>query len=277
MSIMIIAEIGINHNGDLDLAKRLINVAADAGCSAVKFQKRTVDKVYSQEMLDSPRESPWGQTQRAQKEGLEFGKAEYDAIDAYCREKGLPWFASAWDVDSQRFLQQYNLKYNKVASAMLTWDDLLEEIAGEGRYTFLSTGMSTWEEIDHAVEIFRRHDCPFELMHCNSTYPMPQEDANLRLISVLRERYGCTVGYSGHETSTLVSTLAVAAGAATIERHITLDRGMYGSDQKASLEPEELRELVRAVRQAEKLMGSGEKFLSPAEQAVRTKLRGRHD
>lgn len=274
MSVFIIAEIGINHNGDLKIAKQLIDLAVETGCDAVKFQKRTIDKVYSQEMLDSPRESPWGHTQRAQKEGLEFGGKEYDAIDACCREKGLVWFASAWDVDSQRFLQKYNLKYNKVASAMLTHDELLEEIAAEGRYTFLSTGMSTWDEIDHAVEIFQKHDCPFELMHCNSTYPMEDVDANLALIPVLRARYGCKVGYSGHERDIQPSVLAVAAGASSIERHITLDKSMYGSDQKASIEPEQLRALVREVRRAEKIVGSGEKILSPAEQAVRAKLRG---
>lgn len=274
MSVMMIAEIGINHNGDLNIAKRLIDAAAEAGCDAVKFQKRTVDKVYSKEMLDSPRESPWGHTQRAQKEGLEFGKAEYDAIDAYCRQKGIAWFASAWDVDSQKFLQQYNLKYNKVASAMLTRDELLEEIAAEGRHTFISTGMSTWEEIDHAVEIFRKHSCPFELMHCNSTYPMAEDDANLSLISALHARYGCKVGYSGHETGVRVSILAAAAGASSIERHVTLDRTMYGSDQKASIEPDELRLLAQEIRAVERIMGSGQKILSPAEQAVRAKLRG---
>lgn len=274
MSVFVIAEIGINHNGDLNIAKQLIELAAKAGCDAVKFQKRTVDKVYSKEMLDGSRESPWGHTQRAQKEGLEFGKSEYDAIDEYCRQKGISWFASAWDVDSQKFLQKYNLKYNKVASAMLTRDELLEEIAGEGRYTFISTGMSTWEEIDHAVEVFRKHSCPFELMHCNSTYPMEDEDANLSLISVLRERYGCKVGYSGHEWDIFPSVLSVAAGASSIERHITLDKTMYGSDQKASLEPEQLRALVREIRRVETVMGSGEKTLSAAEQAVRAKLRG---
>ena len=274
MAVTIIADIGINHNGDLNIAKQLIDLAVETGCDAVKFQKRTVDKVYSKEMLDSPRESPWGHTQRAQKEGLEFGKAEYDEIDAYCRQKGIEWFASAWDIDSQKFLQQYQLRYNKLASAMLTRDDLLEEIAGEGQYTFISTGMSTWEEIDHAVEIFQKHGCPFELMHCNSTYPMEEEDANLRLIQVLKERYSCKVGYSGHETGTLVSTLAVAAGASSIERHITLDKTMYGSDQKASIEPEELRNLVGQIRLTETIMGSGEKVLSQAEQAVRNKLRG---
>lgn len=274
MSVFVIAEIGINHNGDLKIAKQLIDLAAEAGCGAVKFQKRTVDKVYSKEMLDSPRESPWGHTQRAQKEGLEFGEAEYDAIDAYCRQKGIRWFASAWDVDSQKFLRKYNLPYNKVASAMLTRDELLEEIAGEGRHTFISTGMSSWEEIDHAVEIFKKRGCPFELMHCNSTYPMEDEDANLALIPVLQKRYGCKVGYSGHERDIGPSVLSVAAGASSVERHITLDKTMYGSDQKASLEPQQLKALVQAIRKAEAMMGSGEKTLSAAEQAVKAKLRG---
>ena len=274
MSTFIIAEIGINHNGDMKLAKQLIDAAVVAGCDAVKFQKRTVDKVYTQEYLDSPRISPWGDTQRAQKEGLEFNKEEYDEIDAYCKEKGIEWYASAWDLDSQKFLQQYDCKYNKVASAMLTKDELLEEIAKEGRYTFIATGMSTLEEIDHAVEIFKKNDCPFELMHCNSTYPMAEEDANLKLIRVLSEKYGCKVGYSGHEAGTLVSTCAVAAGATSIERHITLDRNMYGSDQKASIEPYELCKLVRDIRMTEKILGSGEKVLTAAEEEVKKKLRG---
>lgn len=274
MSTLIIAEIGINHNGDINLAKKLIDTAVIAGCNAVKFQKRTVDKVYTKEYLDSPRQSPWGETQRAQKEGLEFGKKEYDEIDHYCREKGIEWHASAWDIDSQRFLRQYDCKYNKVASAMLTNDELLEEIAGEGKYTFIATGMSTFDEIDHAVEIFKRNNCPFELMHCNSTYPMPIEDANLRLIRVLADRYECKVGYSGHEAGTLVSTCAVAAGATSIERHITMDRTMYGSDQKASIEPYELCALVKDIRETEKIMGTGEKFLTAAEEEVRRKLRG---
>lgn len=274
MGVYIIGEIGINHNGDLEIAKKLIDAAVDAGCDAVKFQKRTVDKVYTKEMLDSPRESPWGHTQRAQKEGLEFGKADYDILDTYCREKGIAWSASAWDVDSQLFLQRYHLTFNKVASAMLTRDELLETIAAEGRPTYLSTGMSTLEEIDHAVDIFRRHGCPFTLMHCNSTYPMAEEDANLRMIATLKERYQCPVGYSGHETGLLVSLLAVAVGAVAIERHITLDRSMYGSDQKASIEPEELRELVAKIRLTERILGTGAKTLSDAELAVRKKLRG---
>lgn len=270
----ICAEIGINHNGDLELAKKLIDTAVTAGCDAVKFQKRTVDKVYTKEYLDGPRESPWGTTQRAQKEGLEFGKEEYDIIDAYCREKGIEWYASAWDVDSQIFLQQYHLKYNKIASAMLTNDELLELVAKEGRYTFIATGMSTYEEIDHAVEIFRKQSCPFELMHCNSTYPMENKDANLKLIQELAKRYQCRVGYSGHERGVLVSTCAVAAGATSIERHITLDKTMYGSDQKASIEPYELCELVKNIRETELIMGDGVKKLSEAEEEVKKKLRG---
>lgn len=270
----ICAEIGINHNGDLDLARELIDTAVTAGCDAVKFQKRTVDKVYTKEYLDGPRESPWGTTQRAQKEGLEFGKKEYDIIDAYCREKGIAWYASAWDVDSQIFLQQYNLKYNKIASAMLTNDELLETVAKEGRYTFIATGMSTYEEIDHAVEVFRKYNCPFELMHCNSTYPMENKDANLNLIQELAKRYQCRVGYSGHERGVLVSTCAVAAGATSIERHITMDQTMYGSDQKASIEPDELCELVKNIRETELIMGDGVKKLSEAEEEVKKKLRG---
>jgi len=274
MKTFITAEIGINHNGDVILAKKLIDAAVVAGCDAVKFQKRTVDQVYTQEYLDSPRKSPWGETQRAQKEGLEFGKTEYDAIDAYCKEKGIEWYASAWDIDSQKFLQQYHCKYNKVASAMLTNDKLLHEVAKEGKYTFIATGMSTLEEISHAVEIFQGHNCKFELMHCNSTYPMPEEDANLRLISVLADKYNCKVGYSGHEAGTLVSICAIAAGASSIERHITLDRTMYGSDQKASIEPYELCRLVKDIRMAEKIMGTGEKALTKAEEEVKKKLRG---
>lgn len=272
--VFIIAEVGINHNGDMEIAKKLIEWAALSGCDAVKFQKRTVDKVYTKEYLDSYRESPWGTTQRAQKEGLEFGKDEYDEIDRYCREKGIEWFASAWDVDAQRFLRQYELKYNKIASAMLVNDGLLKEVASEGKYTFIATGMSTYEEIDHAVNIFRDYKCPFELMHCNSTYPMPKEDANLRMIPALRERYVCKVGYSGHEVGRIVSTSAVALGATSIERHITLDNTMYGSDQAASLNVKDFLRLTEDIRIIETILGSGKKELSEKELATRKKLRG---
>lgn len=274
MSIYIIAEIGINHNGDVTLAKRLISVAAAAGCDAVKFQKRTVEKVYTKEFLDSPRQSPWGSTQRAQKEGLEFHEDEYAQLDEFCRAAGIEWFASAWDVESQRFLQQFDCTHNKVASAMLTNLPLLEIVAGEGKHTFIGTGMSTWEEIDAAVDIFRKYNCPFELMHCNSIYPMPNEKANLRMIENLRKRYGEKVGYSGHEKGYIPSVCAAALGATSIERHITLSREMYGSDQKASLEPHELCALVKALRETEKVMGTGKRILSEEELSIRKKLRG---
>jgi len=269
----IIAEIGINHNGDINIAKDLIKLAKDVGCDAVKFQKRTIDIVYSKELLDSPRESPWGHTQRAQKEGLEFGLKEYQEIDRYCKELGIEWFASAWDVESQKFLRQFNCKYNKVASAMLVCDELLNEIASEKTHTFISTGMSTLEQIDRAVAIFRKYECPFELMHCVSTYPMDDEDANLNRIKTLRDNYRCNVGYSGHEVGLAVSYAAAALGITSLERHITLDRAMYGSDQAASLEPVGLRSLVGAVRKIKKAMGDGVVRVLDKEVPISKKLR----
>jgi N-acetylneuraminate synthase len=274
MSLFLIAEIGINHNGDLKIAKELIREAAQAGFDAVKFQKRAIDKVYTKELLDSPRESPWGNTQRAQKEGLEFGPKEYEQIDLYCKENLIAWSASAWDIDSQYFLREYDVAFNKVASAMLGNRPLLKEIAGERRKTFISTGMATLDELDEVVEIFRNANCPFELMHCNSTYPMKEEDANLRCIPALKARYGCDVGYSGHESSLLkVCITAVALGATSIERHITLDRAMYGSDQAASIETHALRNFVKTIRKVPVLLGSGKKEIGEAEFAVRKKLR----
>ncbi len=273
MSVFIIAEIGINHNGSIDIARELIDVAADAGADAVKFQKRTIDKVYTKEFLDSPRESPWGSTQREQKEGLEFGKDEYQEIDRYCKEKGIKWFASAWDLESQKFLQQFNLEYNKIASAMIVYEDLLREVAAEGKHTFISTGMSTEQDIDRAVRIFREADCPFELMHCISTYPMEDEDANLNCIHTLRERYQCDVGYSGHEVGLAVSYAATAMGITSLERHITLSRAMYGSDQSASVEPAGFRQLVGAVRKIEKAMGDGRLGVHEKEVPIAEKLR----
>jgi len=272
--VFVTGEIGINHNGDMDIAKKLIDWAYLSGCDAVKFQKRTIDKVYTKEYLNSYRESPWGTTQREQKEGLEFGKEQYDMIDEYCKEKGIEWYASAWDIDSQYFLRQYNLKYNKVASAMMTNMELLEVIAEEGKYTFIATGMSNYDEIDAAVNVFKQKNCPYELLHCNSTYPMKNEDANLKMIETLRERYKVNIGYSGHETGRIVSLAAAALGAASIERHITLDKTMYGSDQPASLEVEDLQRLVKDIRVIEKALGNGQKILTEAEAAVRKKLRG---
>jgi len=273
VSIFIIAEIGINHNGDMEITKDLIKVAKDAGCNAVKFQKRTIDLVYSKELLDGLRESPWGNTQRDQKEGLEFGHEEYKEIDRFCKETGIDWFASAWDLESQKFLQQFNCKYNKIASAMLTYEPLLEMVASEKKHTFISTGMSTLEQIDRAVEIFRNAGCPFELMHCISTYPMEDEDANLKCIETLRNRYQCNVGYSGHEVGLAVSYAAAALGITSLERHITLDRAMYGSDQAASVEPMGLKSLVGAVRKIEKAMGDGVISVLTKEVPISKKLR----
>ncbi|MBF0144459.1 MAG: N-acetylneuraminate synthase family protein, partial [Magnetococcales bacterium] len=234
--VFVIAEIGINHNGDLDLARQLIDMAVETGCDAVKFQKRTIDLVYTPELLASPRKSPWGTTQREQKEGLEFGRAQYDAINAYCRRKEIPWLASAWDIPSQEFLRPYNLAFNKIASAMATHRAFVEVVAAEKKPTFISTGMCSWEEVDWLVDTFRRHGTPFTLMHTVSEYPAAEEHLNLAMIPILRQRCNCPVGYSGHETSVSPSEMAAMLGAVAIERHITLDRAMYGSDQSASLE-----------------------------------------
>lgn len=274
--VFITAEIGINHNGDIEIVKKLIDTAKTAGCDAVKFQKRTVVKVYSKEVLDSPRESPWGTTIRDQKMALEFNEKEYDIIDHYCKQRGIEWYASSWDIDSQMFLRKYNLKHNKVASAMITNDELLEVIAKAKKHTFISTGMSTMDEIRDAVKIFRKHDCPFELQHSNSSYPMKLEEANLRCIETLRKEFKCDVGYSGHEVvGYIVCIAAVMLGATSIERHITLDRSMYGSDQAASLEPQGLIRLVRDIRTIDKILGDGVKKVWPSEIPVMKKLRAK--
>jgi N-acetylneuraminate synthase len=273
MSIFIVAEVGINHNGDMSICKKLIDIAVDAGCDAVKFQKRDINEVYTQEFLGSHRESPWGATQREQKMGLEFGAEEYQEIEDYCKKKGIEWFASAWDINSQKFLRQFNSKYNKVASAMLVHTDLLKEIASEGKHTFISTGMTTYDDIDKAVDIFSKANCPFELMHTVSTYPMKDEDANLNMINTLRGRYQCDIGYSGHEVGLAVSYAAAALNISSLERHITLDRSMYGSDQSASISESGLRNLVGAVRKIEKAMGDGVKRVYEAEAPIAENLR----
>lgn len=272
--VFITAEIGINHNGDINIAKQLIDMAKECGCDAVKFQKRTIEKVYSKEVLDTPRESPWGTTTREQKLGLEFNKQEYDIINSYCKQKDIEWYASAWDIDSQLFLRSYNLRHNKVASAMLTHEKLLRFIAEEKKHTFISTGMSTIEQIRNAVEIFKQYSCPFELQHSNSSYPMKLEEANIRCIETLRKEFNCDVGYSGHEDSSyIVCLLAVAFGATSIERHITLNRSMYGSDQPASLERPGLERLVRDIRRTEAILGDGVKRVWDSEIPVMKKLR----
>jgi N-acetylneuraminate synthase len=272
--VFITGEIGINHNGSLEITKKLIDMAKSSGCDAVKFQKRSVEKIYDKETLDSPRDSPWGTTTREQKMGLEFEKKEYDIINEYCSLNKIDWFASAWDIDSQLFLRQYDLKYNKVASAMLTNHELINIIAEEKKHTFMATGMSTMEEIHAAVDIMKKYNCPFEIMHTNSSYPMKNEEANLRCIETLRKEFGCNVGYSGHEVgSYFICILAMSMGATSIERHITLDRTMYGSDQSASLEKGGLERMVRDVRNVKSVLGDGIKRVWDSEIPVMKKLR----
>ena len=273
MTIFVIAEIGINHNGDLNICKKLINEAVDAGCDAVKFQKREIDLVYTQEFLNSKRESPWGDTQRDQKNGLEFSLDEFKAIDSYCKDKKIEWFASAWDIESQNFLSNFNCKYNKIASAMIVYEELLEKVSKEKKHTFISTGMATMNDIDKAVKVFKKNNCSFELMHTVSTYPMEDKNANLNVINTLKQKFACNVGYSGHETGVAISTAAAALGITSLERHITLDRSMYGSDQAASIEPAGLRQLVGAVRKVELAMGDGIKRIIDEEIPIAKKLR----
>ena len=270
----IVAEIGINHNGNLDIVKKLIDIAVSSGCDAVKFQKRTVEKIYAKEVLDSPRNSPWGETTREQKLGLEFSMKDYKIINDYCKKKKIKWYLSCWDIDSQIRMRKFKTKYNKVASAMLIHEKLLNVIAEEKKYTFISTGMSTMKEIEKAVKIFRKHKCKFELMHSHSSYPMKLDEANLKVIQTLQKKFKCNVGYSGHETSGyLVSVTAVLLGATSIERHITLDRTMYGSDQAASLESPGLFRLVSDIRSLDKILGDGEKRIWDSELPAMKKLR----
>jgi N-acetylneuraminate synthase len=270
----LIAEIGINHNGDIKIAKQLIDEAVVAGFDAVKFQKRDVNLVYSKEILDTPRESPWGNTTREQKNGLELNSDDYKEIDKFCKQKNIDWFASAWDLNSIKFLRYFNLKYNKVASAMIVDKIFLNEISKEKKYTFISTGMSTLEDIESAVEIFKKNDCPFELMHSVSTYPMAVEDANLLTINALKKKFNCKVGYSGHEDGVVVSLAAVSLGISSLERHITLSRSMYGSDQAASLEPRGMRELVSSLKILIKSYGEEKLgFITAEEEKVAKKLR----
>ena len=269
----IIAEIGINHNGDLTIAKKLVESAKKCGFDAVKFQKRDIETVYTKAELDKPRESPWGSTTREQKDGLEFGKKEYDEINNYCESLKIQWFASAWDTKSLEFLDNYNLEYQKVASAMITNIEFLESLSKRKKYTFISTGMSDFKVIDKAVEIFNKNDCKYELMHSVSAYPCPEDQLNLNLIPVMRERYGCNVGYSGHESSVSPSIIAVSLGATSLERHITLDRSMYGSDQAASLEENGLKILVDMIRMLPITLVDERKEIYPEEIPIAKKLR----
>ena len=274
MKTFIISEIGINHNGDINIVKKLIDSAYESGCDAVKFQKRNPDVSTPISQTEVMKETPWGEmTYIDYKHKIEFGKEEYDEIDIYCREIGIEWFASAWDLDSQEFLKQYNCKYNKIASPMLTHRNLLEVVAQEGKHTFISTGMSTVEQIEKAVKIFKDYGCSFELMHCNSSYPTEDFNSNLGCIKTLRKRFDCNVGYSGHEKGIQITLAAVALGVTSIERHITLDRYMYGTDQFASVTPMDLIKLCKLVRVIESAIGDGKKTLREEEKENMNKLR----
>jgi N-acetylneuraminate synthase len=267
----VVAEIGINHNGDLGLAMRLIDVAAAAGCSAVKFQKRTVDVVYSAVELARLRESPFGTTNGDLKRALEFGSPQYGAIDSHCKSKGITWFASPWDEASVDFLEKFDVPCHKIASASLTDDHLLRHIRSTKKPIILSTGMSTLAQIDHAVAVLGRED--LVILHATSTYPAQYDELNLRVIPMLAARYAVPVGYSGHETGIPSSAAAVALGATMVERHLTLDRAMWGTDQAASLEPNGMHRLVRDIRLIETAMGDGKKRLYDREVPIMEKLR----
>ena len=267
----IIAEIGINHNGDINVAKKLIEVAAAAKCEAVKFQKRTVEVVYTAEELARPRESPFGSTNGDLKYGLEFGQEDYSEIDRYCKQNNIAWFASCWDEQAVEFIEQFDVPCYKIASASLTDDDLLRHMRSKKRPILMSTGMSTLEQVDHAVELLGKED--LVIMHATSTYPALYEELNLRVIPMLKQRYAVPVGYSGHETGLSTSIASVALGACVVERHITLDRAMWGSDQAASVEPQGFSHLVRDIRLVETAMGDGIKRVIEREVPIMKKLR----
>ncbi|MDD3150048.1 MAG: N-acetylneuraminate synthase family protein [Candidatus Gastranaerophilales bacterium] len=266
----VIAEIGINHNGCITIAKKLIDIAVSAGCDAVKFQKRTIDVVYTKEELDMPRQNHFGDTNGDLKRGLEFGYDEYKEIDEYCKEKNILWFASCWDEKSVDFIDQFNPPCYKISSASLTDDELIKYTKSKGKPILLSTGMSTQEEIDHAVKIIGNN---MILYHCTSTYPTNNSEANLAVIKNYVNKYDFPIGYSGHERGLTPTVVAVAFGAVSVERHITLDRTLWGSDQAASLEPEGLFRLIRDIRQLPALIGSGEKIVFESEKPIIKKLR----
>ena len=272
-SCFLVGEIGINHNGNLNFAKKLINEAKIAGFDAVKFQKRDINVVYSQDYLNESRKSPWGNTQRVQKEALELSLSDYWEIDNYCKELDIDWFVSCWDINSQIEMRAFSTKWNKVASAMATNIPFLEVVASEKKHTFVSTGMTSLEEIEKCINIFNKYDCPITLLHTVSTYPAEEADLNLNCITTLKERFNLPVGYSGHETGVSPSVMAVVLGSVVIERHITLDRAMYGSDQAASLEPQGMRNLCSTIRKVNICLGDGVKRIIPGELQVAKKLR----
>jgi N-acetylneuraminate synthase len=269
----VIAEIGINHNGQIEIAKKLIDIASDAGCNVVKFQKRNIEKAIPAAQKEVLRETPWGiMTYYEYKKRIEFGKREFDEIDSYCCEKKIDWTASVWDIDSVNFIAPYDPPFIKIPSALLTNDELLYRVKSLKKPIIVSTGMSTLSQIDHVVEILKNSE--FILLHCNSSYPAKNAELNLRVINTLERRYDCLVGYSGHEVGIQTSLAAVVLGACVIERHITVDRAMWGTDQAASLEPQGIQRLVRDTRIIEEAMGDGEKRIYDSELPIIKKLRG---
>ncbi len=268
----IIAEIGINHNGDLNIAKQLIDIAKVAGCDSVKFQKRNPDVCVPEHQKSVMRDTPWGRMSYLEyKYKVEFGKREYDEIDRYCRECGIEWSASPWDIDSLHFLLNYELPYIKIPSALLTDDKLLKASASTGKKIILSTGMSSMEEVERAVEIVK--DSDYSLLHCNSTYPAPIDELNLNCIKTLKEKFNCEVGYSGHEYGLSTTISSICLGASILERHITLDRSMWGTDQMCSVESHGLIKLVKGVRELERSLGDGVKTVTESEKIIKDKLR----
>ena len=267
----IIAEIGINHNGSVGLAKKMIDIAVTTGCDAVKFQKRTIDIVYTKEELAKERKSVFGNTNGDLKRGLEFGYEEYKEIDNYCKEKGILWFASCWDEKSVDFIELFDVPCYKIASASLTDDNLLRYTRSKGKPILLSTGMSTMEQIKHAIEVLGKEN--LIVYHCTSTYPSNADEMNLRVIESFKKDFDCPIGYSGHERGVTPSVLAVALGANSVERHITIDRTNWGSDQAASLEMAGLYHLVRDIRQVPDLLGDGKKVVYSRELPIIEKLR----
>lgn len=274
--IFYIAEIGINHNGDLNIAKQIIDAAIESGADAVKFQKRSPDFCIPEHQKNVMRDTPWGiMTYLDYKKKIEFEEKEYNEIDLYCKQKGIKWFASAWDIQSQNFLKNYNLEYNKIASAMLTNDEFLNYVAQEGKHTFISTGMSTYDEINNAVDVFRKYNCPFTVFQCTSTYPSDLDEINLNVIKTFRNIYldSIGIGFSNHSPGILACSLAVSLGATHIETHCTLKRNMWGTDQSNSLEPAGLKKMIRDCNNVEKILGNGIKKVYHGEINIKKKLR----
>jgi len=272
--IFLIAEIGINHNGDVEIAKKMISMAKRCGWDAVKFQKRNLDVCIPEHMWEKRKYTPWGEMSYYEyKKHLEFSEDDFNEIDKFCKHMDIQWFASAWDEDSQVFLDNYNLKYNKVASAMLTHIPLLKHIARKGKKTFISTGMSSWEDIDNAINIFVEEKCPYVLMHCVGLYPCPNDRLNINMINKLRERYDCEVGYSGHSPGAIDAIVASVLGAKYIEKHVTLDRTMWGSDHAASIEEHGMEYIRKHCDNVDIMLGNGKRILTKKEMDVASKLR----